>query len=206
MVKLVVMLLNTPRLICCNYSYSYLLFSGNISGAFLSSLNEAKLGDQDAYMELNLNDKDFVDGAWMLRMDKTGEPFILFMECKYPVLNSVASGIERKGIPFKRGLSEEQLMQLLPGNGQQAQRMLEVEKAVKQMASVEHGSAADAIRKGNYLFVYLSTGASPTFGVGEHILRLGDEDSNRFLICFRDLCRMHRMVSEGAKRERSNNR
>jgi hypothetical protein len=66
---------------------------------------------------------------------------------------------------------------------------------------VQAGSMLDAMRTGNFLYVYLSTQAESTFGVGDHILHMGRADSERFLSFFKSYYMLHRSSSSSAEAE-----
>lgn len=83
--------------------------------------------------------------------------------------------------------------------------MEKISEALGNMTTpIAPGSAAEALAKGNYLFVYLTSENCSTMNVGTNILRMGLEDTDKFLICYRDLCRMHRLVADSAIGEKKN--
>ena len=75
------------------------------------------------------------------------------------------------------------------------------EAAAWQEDKVKEGSMLDALRRGNFLYVYLSTQTNSTFGVGDHILHMGRADSESFLSFFKSYYMLHRSASISADAE-----
>ena len=91
----------------------------------------------------------------------------------------------------------------LPGRGSQALHFQAVSEAAQAwpVSDVQAGSMLDALRKGNFLYVYLSTQTESTFGVGDHVLHMGRADSERFLSFFKSYYMLHRSSSSSAEAE-----
>lgn len=151
---------------------------------FLEAANSAILEPDDSYMKLNVDPRECVDGMWILRR-RGRDPFILAVDCKSRQIDKPTR---------HRSTKNTHLADDLPGRGSQAQHFLNVVKEAQAWSAseVQNGSMLDAMRRGNFLYVYLSTQADSTFAVGDHILHLGSADSERFLSFFKSYYLLHR--------------
>ena len=88
----------------------------------------------------------------------------------------------------------EELRKFLPKGGAQAHRLRVIAERLRTMQaaaqdgrdgpegfSITPGSLAEALVKGDYLYVYVSTKMEGTFGIDDHIVHLGRSDSECFL-------------------------
>ena len=86
----------------------------------------------------------------------------------------------------------------LPKNGKQALHLLGIAKRAKKLkpASVAKGSLVEALREGNYLYIYVNTtDSASSFAVDDHVMQLGGTDSKCLLSFLLDSYRLVRTAS-----------
>ena len=156
---------------------------------FLDAANRVIFAPGVAYIQVQLDRGECADCAWLLRMED-GNTFLLFIDCKSKQVKSLA--------PAAPAAPEEH-----PQQGEQAIHFLSLINTALTMFrddEVVENSLLDTIRSGRVLYVYLDTGGD-TYGVGDSILHMGEEDSTAFLSFFNDFYRLHRASSTSSKEE-----
>lgn len=173
---------------------------------FLHAASGVVLGAQHSYLELQLHSHECADGGWLLRDDTTGRSFALFVDCKSAQIVS-----ERQSAYLEKLSNLDTAQEVdswdrsrLPGGGSQAKQLLAVADMAQQLpaSDVSDQSLAAALRKGDFVYVYLNTSCENTFGIGDSILHMGRLDANRFLSFFSEFYTLHRASSKAAELER----
>jgi hypothetical protein len=161
----------------------------------LEDANATQLTPDVSFISISLDPSECADGMWIIR-DKDSNPFVLAVDCKS---RQIGRSISTKFSSSESGAA----MNDLPGRGSQALHFLNMAKDATAwpVSDVQAGSMLDALRKGRFLYVYLSTQAESTFGVGDHILHMGRADSERFLSFFKSYYMLHRSLSSSAEAE-----
>ena len=164
-------------------------------------------------MELQLNRYECADGGWLFRTQPSEgqdeEPFALFVDCKSAANRTALPKVEAASALADNFVSENGsvgLQSFLPGKGKQAKHLLNIASAVQNCRDrdrncITKGSLADALAQGNFLYVYLNTGSEKTFGVENHILHLGRNETEKFLSFFKELYALYRYSSKAADKE-----
>lgn len=164
----------------------------NANRDFLKKANTVILRSPVSYMKITLHPSECADGMWLFRNDKDA-PFVLAVDCKSRQI----------GKPTRdRLVASEGALDDLPGQGSQAVHFLNVATAAAAWPAdeVQDGSMLDALRCGNFLYLYLSTQTESTFAVGSNILHLGRADSECFLSFFKTYYTLHRSEESGSLR------
>ena len=182
--------------------HTYLLSVDDVTLAarlFLEKANMVELTPGVSFVSLSLDPGECADGMWLFR-DRSGNVFVLAVDCKSKMIGESPpsqSNPETEPSPYT--------FANLPGQGSQAQRFLDVVSAAKAwpVGDVRDGSMLDALRKGRFLYTYVSTLSEATFAVGEHVLHMGRVDSERFLSFFSAYYSLHRSSSGSADAEQT---
>lgn len=148
----------------------------NSSQDFLSAANLVTQ-EQGSFVHIKLHPNECADGLWMFPKSRDSIPFLLAVDCTSRHFDSTsAQDTADTGHSFYE----------LPGQGSQALRFFNLVKEAMAwpVADVRDGSMLDALRSGNFLYVYINPKANSTVAVGDHILHMGQEDSSRFLSFF----------------------
>lgn len=172
-----------------NFLIVYMYYTDNKH--FLTKSNEIVFDAITQYFEVKLHSKDFADACWFLRFHDTH--FVLFVDCKSAKISS--NSMEARPHHYFS-------VQDLPSRGSQALRVADLAEKLRSFDGLTKGSFAEAVSKGNYLYVYLDTHPTDTYGVGDHILHIGNIESNKYLSFFREFYNLHRLASTGASKER----
>ena len=151
--------------------------------AFLEAISHAVL-DNASFTVVQLHENDFADGAWMLRL-KNGDSFLIFVDTKSA---KIADTLKQPPAPLAQPYNTADL----PGGGKQAARLMSIAAEAETIRNVQNGSIAEALKEGRFLFVYVSTGMTETFGVGDRILHLGGEHAELFLSFFAEFYSLNR--------------
>lgn len=141
-----------------------------------------------SFKVIKLFEKDFADGAWMLRTE-AGDPFLLFVDSKSARIN-----VDEKKPPAR--LAQPCQLADLPGGGKQVSRLFKIANETKILAGVSKGSIAEALKEGRYLYVYISTGLRETFGVDDKVLHLGGKDAMSFLSFCKEFYILNRVSTQ----------
>jgi hypothetical protein len=162
---------------------------------FLQTASTVVLKNDVSFMKVILHPGECADGMWIIR-DKDSNPFVLAVDCKS---RQIGRSISTKSSSSESGAA----MNDLPGRGSRALHFLNMAKDATAwpVKDVQAGSMLDALREGRFLYVYVSTQAESTFGVGDHILHMGRADSERFLSFFKSYYMLHRSSSSSAEAE-----
>lgn len=152
-------------------------------------MNEAVLSGLVSFMKLNLHADECADSAWLLRT-ATGECLSVFIDLKSAMAKE-ADVVGEATIPKEFSTYEHSS---LPRNGEQASHFLAVVEIVKTRDLVGADSLLGALQRGKFLYVYINTANIPSYCVGDHILHIGKQDSERFLSFFRQYYVLHRVA------------
>jgi hypothetical protein len=165
---------------------------------FLTAANEIVLGEDDSCAFVSLHKKEFADVALLLRSPTTSNQnntFLLILECKSA---KISMSEPQKSRCDKYTFSD------LPSKGSQAKHLASLVKDANLMDDklVTPGSVLDALKKGNYLYVYMSTKSDESFSVGNNVLVMGKDDCFNYLSFFKPLYELMRSGSSAASLER----
>jgi hypothetical protein len=165
------------------------------AGMFLKQANNSILDDGHSFLRLQLDNKQkCADGGWLLRTWKNDEVFAIFLNGKSSHHHTAIEDASSNN-----NTARVQDMSSLPKNGSQAQHLLNLAEACKTMENITKNSLAEALSKGNFLYIYVNTDTKRcSFSVGSNILHMGGADSHRFLSFFSEYFVLHNKLSSKA--------
>lgn len=183
--------------VCCTYK-----FIEQSSHAFLSDANDVFIRGKDycySYVKLELDPREWADGGWLFNIVGSDDPLALFVDCKSAKIDS-REDMAFTEIPDRSG--DVYVMEDLPRKGKQANDLMTVADFAKSKITPRPGSLADALSKGNYLYIYINTGRDETFVVGDNIIHMGKNDSYNFLTFFRSFYFLNRITFDVDNRKK----
>ena len=179
--------------------------------SFLSDANKAPAIKGDILELKPVPDKECFDYGFMFSSGIDGKPFAVFIDAKsgrqYRSEATDTKIVSGTGLPISAEVNmnppkRDFKFADFSKNGKQALHLLDIAKVSKEWdpATVKKGSMLDALREGNYLYIYVNTNESASsFAVGDHVMQLGEIDSKRFLSFLYDSYRLVRTASTRAQ-------